>query len=173
MTALRHRIVPSPVGALGLVAEDDALVALRFEDRATEPVADAEPAPEEHAILDAAARELSEYFSRARRRFTVPLRPHGTEFQLQVWAALRDIPYGETRSYVDIARALGRPGASRAVGAANHANPIALIVPCHRVIGSGGALAGYAGGVEIKRWLLAHERWLAGPLFASLTPRDD
>ncbi|NHC46593.1 methylated-DNA--[protein]-cysteine S-methyltransferase [Motilibacter aurantiacus] len=107
-----------------------------------------------HPVLAVARRQLDEYFAGERRTFDVPLSPGGTPFQNQVWDALRAIPYGETASYVEVARAIGRPTASRAVGAANGRNPIAVIVPCHRVIGSNGLLVGYAGGAARKRRLL-------------------
>ena len=102
-------------------------------------------------------RQLSEFFARERTRFDFPLDPKGTPFQRAVWNELLNIPFGETRSYLQIAKAIGRPTATRAVGAANGANPIPLIIPCHRVIGSNGKLTGYGGGLERKRWLLAHE----------------
>jgi methylated-DNA-[protein]-cysteine S-methyltransferase len=108
-------------------------------------------------VLVQAARELAEYFAGRRRQFETPLEPIGTAFQRSVWAALATIPYGRTLSYAALADALGRPGAARAVGAANARNPLSLFLPCHRVLGSGGALTGYAGGLERKRWLLAHE----------------
>jgi methylated-DNA-[protein]-cysteine S-methyltransferase len=101
--------------------------------------------------------ELMEYFSSTRQRFTVKISPSGTPFQLGVWAALQKIPFGQTRSYGDLATAMGNPGAARAVGRANATNPICVIVPCHRVIGSDGGLTGFAFGDDIKRWLLAHE----------------
>ncbi len=108
-------------------------------------------------LIREATLQLEEYFAGVRRDFDLPLDLHGTEFQIEVWAALRAIPYGETRSYAAIARQIGRPSAVRAVGAANGANPIAIIVPCHRVIGSTGALTGYGGGLPLKRFLLALE----------------
>ncbi len=111
-----------------------------------------------HSILDRAERELAAYFAGRLRRFTIPLAPEGTPFQRAVWAALATIPFGETRSYSDVARAVGRPRAVRAVGAANGRNPLALVLPCHRVIGASGALTGYAGGIDRKEWLLAHEQ---------------
>lgn len=107
--------------------------------------------------LRQAADELERYFAGERVRFACPLDLHGTPFQLEVWHALTHIPYGETRSYTEIARAIGHPSAVRAVGAANGANPVAIIVPCHRVIGSNGALTGYGGGLPTKAWLLALE----------------
>ena len=108
-------------------------------------------------LLDAAEAQLREYFAGARRTFDLPLAPHGTAFQQRVWAALRAIPYGETCTYGELAAAIGSPNASRAVGMANHRNPIPIIIPCHRVIGANGTLTGYAGGLEIKRKLLALE----------------
>ena len=112
---------------------------------------------EELVPIQVAADELRRYFSGERIQFSCPLDLHGTPFQLAVWQALQAIPYGETRSYGQIAQAIGRPSASRAVGAANGANPVAIIVPCHRVIGSNGALTGYGGGVPTKAWLLSLE----------------
>ena len=109
-------------------------------------------------MLVRAQRQLEEYFRGERTRFDLPLQPKGTPFQLAVWRALTEIPYGETASYGDVARAVGRPKAFRAVGMANHCNPIPIIVPCHRVIGSDGRLTGYAGGLEIKRALLELEQ---------------
>lgn len=116
--------------------------------------------PEERAcrLLWQAAAELGEYFAGWRRNFTLPLAPRGTEFQLRVWNELRRIPCGETRTYGEIARAIGQPRACRAVGMANNRNPIAILIPCHRVIGSNGSLTGYAAGLAIKRQLLELER---------------
>lgn len=116
--------------------------------------------PEERAgrLLWLAAAELGEYFAGRRRNFTLPLAPQGTEFQLRVWDELQRIPYGETRSYGEIARAIGQPRACRAVGMANNRNPIAILIPCHRVIGRDGSLTGYASGLAIKRQLLDLER---------------
>lgn len=109
-------------------------------------------------LLRQAAAELTEYFAGRRRAFTLPLAPEGTPFQRAVWDALRTIPYGESRSYKQIAAQIGRPTACRAVGMANNRNPIAIVVPCHRVVGSGGTLVGYAGGLEAKAYLLGLER---------------
>jgi methylated-DNA-[protein]-cysteine S-methyltransferase len=105
-------------------------------------------------VLDEASRQLAAWFAGERTQFNLPLRPRGTPFQLAVWEALREIPYGETRSYAQIAAALGAPQAVRAVGAANGANPVAIVVPCHRVIGASGKLVGYGGGLELKKSLL-------------------
>jgi methylated-DNA-[protein]-cysteine S-methyltransferase len=109
-------------------------------------------------VLVRTQAQLAEYFAGERRAFDLPLAPQGSGFQVEVWRALLRIPYGETCSYGDIARVVGRPAASRAVGAANGRNPIPIIVPCHRVIGSNGSLTGYGGGLPVKRWLLDHER---------------
>jgi methylated-DNA-[protein]-cysteine S-methyltransferase len=109
------------------------------------------------APLSAAVRQLTEYFSGARCEFDLPLRLHGTTFQTRVWHKLTEIPYGQTWSYGQLARRIDQPSASRAVGLANGRNPIAILVPCHRVIGADGSLTGYGGGIERKRWLLAHE----------------
>ena len=108
-------------------------------------------------VLDRVESQLNEYFAGKRTTFDLPLEPSGTDFQLNVWELLRKIPYGVTTSYGELARRLGDPQASRAVGAANGANPIPIIVPCHRVVGSKGELTGFGGGIERKRWLLEHE----------------
>jgi methylated-DNA-[protein]-cysteine S-methyltransferase len=156
---LAHILFPSPVGELTLVASDTGLVAILWQDDDPARVRlAAREARTDHPILAMAQAQLTDYFAGARRAFTVPLDIRGTPFQQMVWAALRDIPFGETRSYGDIARAIGRPTASRAVGAANGRNPLSIIAPCHRVVGANGALTGFAGGVETKRWLLEFER---------------
>lgn len=152
------RTFASPVGVLTLAASGQGLAAVLWEkdDPARVrlgPRAEASG----HPVLEAAARQLDDYFAGRRQRFDLPLDFRGTDFQKQVWAALLAIPYGETRSYADIARAIGRPSATRAVGAANGRNPLSIIAPCHRVIGSNGALTGFAGGLAAKRHLLALE----------------
>lgn len=148
----------SPLGRLTLVAEGDALVAILWPDDAPARVPLGEPREDAaQPVLAATARQLDEYFAKARTRFDLPLAPRGTAFQQAVWRQLAAIPFGETRSYADLARALGNAAATRAVGAANGRNPLSIVLPCHRVVGSGGALTGFAGGVEAKRWLLAHE----------------
>lgn len=144
----------SPLGPLRLYAADGALCGVFLPAQRPPLVAEAGP-PD--PVLGLAAAQLREYFAGARRAFTVPLRAAGTDFQRTVWRALLEIPHGETRSYAALARAIARPGASRAVGHANSRNPISILVPCHRVIGSDGALTGYAGGPAAKQWLLAHE----------------
>ena len=157
---LVSRRLASPVGELKLFANDSALVAIHFPSRHNYTRGTPDPESTEvrrHAVLDLAAAELSEYFKGQRKVFRTPLHAEGTEFQLAVWQALREIPFGASRSYSDIARAIGRPKAVRAVGLANGCNPHAIIVPCHRVIGRDGSLTGYGGGLPAKRWLLAHE----------------
>jgi methylated-DNA-[protein]-cysteine S-methyltransferase len=156
--AVRERWVESPIGRVRLVAEDGALVGVYMEQHAHAPAPAADAADGGEPVLDEAARQLAAWFAGERTAFELPLRPRGTPFQLAVWRALREIPYGETRSYRELAACLGRPAAVRAVGAANGRNPISIVVPCHRVVGADGALTGYAGGVERKRWLLGHER---------------
>lgn len=152
------------IGRLCLVATANGLRAIVFPSRSQPPPAaasqDAEvtQATRPAAVLATARAELLEYLACERREFTVPLDPCGTAFQREVWAAVAAIPYGETRSYQQIARQIGRPGASRAVGAANGANPLPPIVPCHRVIGAAGSLVGYGGGLALKRQLLELER---------------
>ncbi len=149
--------VSSPIGPLTLIATDHALTEIRF-GRPDDDAPDApDAAPIDHPILAAAAAQLAAYFAGDRRTFDVPLAPTGTAFQRAVWRALGEVAYGQTTGYGALARALGRPTAARAVGAANGANPLPIVVPCHRVIGADGTLTGYAGGLTIKRWLLAHE----------------
>lgn len=116
-----------------------------------------EGAVEDARRLERLAFQLREFFEGSRTEFDLPLSPEGTDFQKKVWAELRKIPFGATRTYQQIALAMGRPEATRAVGAANGANPIPIVVPCHRVIGANGALTGFGGGLPIKRWLLEHE----------------
>ncbi|MDB5737270.1 MAG: ogt1 [Sphingomonas bacterium] len=150
--------LPSPVGTLSLVATDRGLAAILWEkdDPARVRLGPLEDAPE-HPVLVQAARELDEYFAGTRTAFSVPLDMIGTDFQKQVWQALLTIPFGETRSYLQIASLLGKPKATRAVGAANGRNPLSIVAPCHRVIGANGALTGFAGGLEAKAWLLELE----------------
>ena len=149
----------SPVGELTLVASEQGLRAILWAEeragRVTLPERRGDPA---HEVLAEAVRQLAEYFAGERRAFDLPLDPVGTDFQRAVWTGLNAIPYGETRSYAALAAAIGRPGASRAVGAANGRNPLSIVTPCHRVIGANGTLTGFAGGLAVKQWLLAHER---------------
>lgn len=168
----------SPVGPLFLAVSQKGLVALEFDARLPGQQS-LRPNPrdlrqenkairfeESPATLQPYVRELDEYFAGGRREFTFPLDLRGTDFQLACWRALLAIPYGETRSYADIARAVGKANAFRAVGMANNRNPIAIVVPCHRVIASDGTLCGYGGGLDVKRRLLELEGALSGTLAA-------
>jgi len=149
---VRYTAVDTPIGPLLATAGDDGLTGLWF---------DREPAPgwerDGDGVLDTLRDQLDAYFSGTLREFDLPLAPAGTPWQRAVWDALQEVPYGTTMSYGELAARLGRPTASRAVGAANGRNPISVIVPCHRLVGSSGALTGYAGGLERKAWLLQHE----------------
>ena len=147
----------SPVGRLLLVADEGGLRELLFERGRTSPSIDASWKNNDH-LLREAIRQLRAFFAGERQHFDLELNPQGTGFQQRVWRALQEIPFGETISYRELARRLGNPAASRAVGLANGSNPIAIIIPCHRVIGSNGTLTGYGGGLENKRWLLDFER---------------
>lgn len=144
------RVMTTPVGPLTLQSRGDAVCAVLFGRRG-------KPAEADAAVLRQCEEELTAYFAGTLRTFTVPLQPVGTPFQLSVWGALRQIPYGETRTYAQIAEAIGNPKACRAVGMANNRNPISILIPCHRVIGAGGALVGYGGGLEAKKFLLSLE----------------
>nr|WP_272955427.1 methylated-DNA--[protein]-cysteine S-methyltransferase [Pedococcus badiiscoriae] len=156
-----HLVTSSPLGELTLVAQDGALVACLMD------LPDRHPSDESlgvlaedgsgDPVLGEAAAQLTEYFARERTEFSLPLAPEGDDFQQRVWALLCEIPYGQTRSYGDLARVLGDVNLSQRVGWANGRNPISIIVPCHRVIGADGALVGYAGGLERKRFLLGLE----------------
>lgn len=157
-----HTVVDSPVGPLTLVAVDGVLAGLSMENqRHLPPQGPPLGGPEPRDFREAIA-QLDEYFDGSRTEFILPLHLEGTPFQQTVWNALRDIPYGETISYGQLAERIGRPTAARAVGLANGKNPIGVIVPCHRVIGSTGSLTGYGGGLERKQHLLAHEQKHAG-----------
>ena len=178
METLHYTMFTSPVGPLFLAASSRGLVALEFdarlpgqqtvrpnprdlrEESKTLRFDESEPALHPYVL------QLQEYFAGQRREFTFPLDLRGTDFQLACWRALVAIPYGETRTYADIARAVGRPQGFRAVGMANNRNPIAIVVPCHRVIASDGTLCGYGGGLDTKRKLLALEGALSGTLAA-------
>jgi methylated-DNA-[protein]-cysteine S-methyltransferase len=151
-------LFPSPLGELVLTASDTSLTGVHFPTLQA-PVGWLEddgrgPAGE---LLRRVREQLTEYFARTRTAFDLPLDPPGTTFQRQVWDLLRTIPYGATTSYGELARRLGDPRATRAVGAANGKNPIPIIVPCHRVVGADGDLTGFGGGLDRKRWLLEHE----------------
>lgn len=151
-------LMQSPVGTLTLVARGACLAAVLWETERENRVRLGElERDDDNAVLRETARQLGEYFAGQRRTFDLPLDFFGTEFQRQVWAALLAIPFGETRSYRDIAQRIGNPQAVRAVGAANGRNPISIIAPCHRVIGASGSLTGFAGGLPAKQYLLALE----------------
>jgi methylated-DNA-[protein]-cysteine S-methyltransferase len=153
------KAMASPAGMLTLVASDDGLAAVLWENDRPGRVPLRVRAEElSHPVLLEAERQLREYFGGTRTQFTLPLDVVGTPFQRQVWEALTTIPHGETRSYAQIAAQIGRPSAVRAVGAANGRNPLSIVVPCHRVIGSAGQLTGFAGGLEVKARLLEWER---------------
>ena len=165
MPATLHSLASSPIGDLLLLGtptdSGTALTGLYFAPHPDRlPPADSR---RDDAAFAAAREQLDAYFAGDLREFDLPLAAQGTPFQREVWDALREIPYGTTTSYGAIARRLGRPvGAARAVGACNGRNPIGLVVPCHRVIGASGGIVGYAGGLDRKRWLLAHEARVAG-----------
>jgi O-6-methylguanine DNA methyltransferase len=178
MEALHSAVVTSLVGPLFLAASERGLVALEFDARLPGQQT-IRPNPrdlreEKHgvrfedsvSVMHPYVRELDEYFAGKRRQFSFALDLRGTEFQLACWNALLAIPYGETRTYADIARAVGRPQGFRAVGMANNRNPVAIVVPCHRVIASNGTLCGYGGGLDVKRKLLELEGALTGTLAA-------
>ena len=152
-----HTIVDSPIGSLTLVAADGVLTGLYMEQQryAPDPAGFGDRDP---SVFDAVAEQLAEYFAGARREFDVPVVFEGTPFQQTVWRALQEIPCGQTVTYGELAERIGRPTASRAVGLANGHNPISIVVPCHRVVGSNGSLTGYGGGIERKRYLLDLER---------------
>ena len=156
--SLVYKIMKSPVGKLKLVASDKGLVAILWENDSPRRVRLSELVPsEQHPVLVEAERQLGEYFAGSRKTFSIALDMRGTPFQKNVWEALLAIPFGETRSYGQLAKQLGNPRATRAVGAANGRNPVSIIVPCHRVIGSSGKHTGFAGGLETKAHLLSLE----------------
>lgn len=148
----RIAIYHSPVGDMQLEYENGAVTALKTVK------ADVQPDGAQDALAETVFSQLDEYFAGTRTAFDFPCAPQGTPFQQKVWAALCEIPYGETRSYKQIAEAVGKPKACRAVGMANNRNPIIIVIPCHRVIGANGALTGYGGGLEMKRALLELEK---------------
>jgi len=150
---LAHDVLQSPIGALLLIADDAGLTEIRMAPFEA-PAAALNPA---HPILAAARAQLGAYFAGERQTFELPLAPAGSAFQRSVWTALQQVPYGTTIGYGEQARRLGSPTAARAVGAANGRNPLPIVIPCHRVIGAGGALTGYSGGLWRKEWLLRHE----------------
>jgi methylated-DNA-[protein]-cysteine S-methyltransferase len=150
----------TPLGRVLMVTSGQHLVGLSFDRHDRTPALGGVPDRDSEALV-AVRRQLDEYFAGVRTAFDVPLRLEGTSFQLEVWSALLDIPLGAVATYGQIARRVGRPAAARAVGAANGRNPISIVVPCHRLVGTGGDLTGYGGGLDRKGWLLAHERRVA------------
>jgi methylated-DNA-[protein]-cysteine S-methyltransferase len=167
---LSRTTMPSPIGTLTIVANDHAIVAIRWDTESDDREPDAhnpvdaklddeiaDVSAGDHAVLDRAVEQLGEYFAGQRTGFDLPLDPEGTAFQHEAWLALTKIPFGETITYGEQAVMLGDRNKSRAVGAANGKNPIPIVVPCHRVVGSNGHLTGFAGGLNIKAWLLDHE----------------
>lgn len=160
--ALVSRLLATPIGQLTLVASARGLAAVLWEkERPGRVPLPAWRSDDDSFVLREAGRQLTEYFEGRRQVFDVPLDVQGTPFQLDVWEALRAIPYGETQSYRDVAARIGRPRAVRAVGAANGRNPVSIITPCHRVIGANGALTGFAAGLDVKARLLELERHAA------------
>lgn len=152
------KLVVTPVGQLKLVATEHGLAAILWENDNPRRVPLSNVVEDaRHPILLDAERQLQEYFAGQRKEFALPLDCEGTEFQRRVWNALLTIPYGQTRSYAQIAEQIGNPAAVRAVGAANGRNPLSIVAPCHRVVGSNGALTGFAGGLAVKAQLLAME----------------
>ena len=149
---MNYFIYAMPLGRLTIVANESGLTQILFGPHSIEGAA-----KRPSALTNTAATQLQEYFAGKRRDFDLPLDPHGTEFQLKVWEQLKRIPYGETRTYAQVAEAVGSPKGFRAVGLANNKNPLPIVVPCHRVIGAGGKLVGYAAGIKIKRYLLELE----------------
>ncbi|MCZ4064765.1 methylated-DNA--[protein]-cysteine S-methyltransferase [Oxalobacter aliiformigenes] len=152
---LCYRIVPFAIGKLTIMEENGKIVRIKL-NRPPEPAIHA--VEKETSLIAEAVSQLSAYFEGRLKTFDLPLDMSGTPFRMKTWEALKTIPYGETRSYGDIARQIGQPKACRAVGMANHNNPVAIVVPCHRVIGSDGSLTGYGGGLPIKRQLLDLEK---------------
>ena len=171
---MNMQFLDTPIGTLRLLSNGTQLVRIEFENHYGDVTGqdnghgngDCTCVERSDPALAACARQLREYFARRRRHFDLPLAAAGTSFQRSVWEALAAIPYGELRSYRDIAQVIGNPSAVRAVGAANGRNPLPIVVPCHRVIGSNGSLTGFAGGLDIKTYLLE----LEGALSASLLP---
>jgi methylated-DNA-[protein]-cysteine S-methyltransferase len=155
---LFYKEMESPVGKLKLVASGNALIAVLWERERPNRVklAMLQHDPQQPILIET-ERQLGEYFAATRNQFDLPLEPTGTEFQKKVWRALQEIPFGQTRSYLDLAKSIGSAKAVRAVGAANGKNPLSIVVPCHRIVGANGTLTGFAGGLEAKAKLLALE----------------
>ena len=164
-----HAVIDSPIGPLTLVTEDGRLTGLYMDVAGHEPdeaILGERVSPDDDPVLDSAASQLAAYFAGELTSFNLPLSLEGTGFQRTVWAGLQEIPYGETISYGELARRIGQPSASRAVGLANGRNPVSIVVPCHRVVGSDGSLTGYGGGLDRKQFLLALEQRVTGQTLA-------
>ena len=158
-STLTSTTMSSPVGELTLIASDAGLRAVLWPVERDGRVTFAEDIENgDHPVLSAAKTQIAEYLAGERSSFDLPLDLVGTDFQIDVWHALGAIPFGETQSYGELADGLGKPGAARAVGAATGRNPVSIIIPCHRLVGSSGKLTGFAGGIDAKRWLLQHEQ---------------
>ena len=175
--SLTSDVIPTPLGEMLAIACDNGIVLLDFQirdnfDGEVQRLKGrlalrgriATVVPGRHPHLELLRAEVTEYFAGDRRDFTVPVAPNGTDFEMRAWRFLQMIPYAQTRSYGQQAAAIGTPNAARAVGRANGANFIGIVIPCHRVIGAGGSLTGYGGGIDRKRWLLDHERKISGAL---------
>jgi methylated-DNA-[protein]-cysteine S-methyltransferase len=163
-----YKWIDSPLGALLLTSDERSLTGLYLQNQTYFPQQTEDwQASEQITPLIQTQAQLAEYFAHQRQQFDLPLAPQGTAFQKQVWQVLRQIPFGETLSYGALAKKIGKPDASRAVGAANGQNPISIIVPCHRVIASNGKLTGYAGGLDRKQWLLQHEQAQLSLMFST------
>lgn len=145
-----YAVIPSPIGRLLIETNGRAVTRIALTDRETRETSD--------PVIGACVSQLQAYFAGELTCFSVPLEPEGTAFRRQVWQALQSIPYGETASYADVAAKIGNPKATRAVGQANHVNPLLIVIPCHRVICSDGSIGGYGGGIDIKQYLLALEK---------------
>lgn len=163
LASMNYQDMPSPIGRLRLIASDTALVGIWFEQGRDAARGDASLVERGSGLLEQVRSQLEEYFTGARRQFDLPLEPRGTDFQRRVWKQLLTIAYGDTTTYGALARELGDAQASRAVGLANGSNPIPIVIPCHRVIGSDGSLTGFGGGLPIKRALLDLESAAAQP----------
>lgn len=156
MRVLDTGYVVTAIGVLEVAGDDQAIARVNFTDQVSDVAVT-------NRVVRTCMRQLQEYFSGKRRRFSVPLSPKGTAFQQEVWRELLKIPYGKTTTYGAVARAIGRPHAARAVGGATGRNPIAVVIPCHRVMGTNGGLTGYAGGLDRKSWLLEREGSIRRP----------
>ncbi len=155
----RQTLIDTPIGTLTLIASDEGLTRILFDGETLESTGlDEPPIVDDDPVLATAEAQLQEYFAGDRKDFDLPLDLRGTEFQVEAWEALASVPYGETTSYGEQAERIGRPGAFRAVGAANGKNPVPIVLPCHRIVGANGSLTGFAGGLALKQQLLALEQ---------------